>query len=85
MCLGDVSKTGLNALTGIQCIRSKAYIFMVIFSTIKVLMPLRAFSVFVAYNKDSSSIHTEWSVLMPLRAFSVFVVVLPFDPCPLHG
>ena len=61
----------LNALTGIQCIRSGNEITKADEAKANVLMPLRAFSVFVVVVERQASFLI--LVLMPLRAFSVFV------------
>ena len=63
---------GLNALTGIQCIRSH-HQRQEAGTARPVLMPLRAFSVFVGM-QFHPVLAGQGTVLMPLRAFSVFVV-----------
>ena len=65
----------LNALTGIQCIRRSFAGWQRRDSGLFVLMPLRAFSVFVAAG-GLMIVGLKDGVLMPLRAFSVFVVAL---------
>ena len=63
----------LNALTGIQCIRSLVWGVARGCFFVGVLMPLRAFSVFVGQAREARKADGD-GVLMPLRAFSVFVV-----------